>query len=220
MQKKTALPGSGAAKPRGRPRAFDRDVALATAMRIFWERGYEATSISDLTDALGIGTTSLYAAFGSKDALYTEALNHYCETNAALVWDRFSAAGTARESVSAFLTDSAAALTGEVADIPRGCMVTLAMVGSDGHDAMSQHMRRTRAQTLENLMTRLRRAVEEGEIPASTDLHSLARFVQTVQAGMSILARDGASAGELREVADLAMLGWDVRLGEGRTSGG
>ncbi len=189
-------------------------------MRIFWEKGYDATSISDLTGALGIGPPSLYAAFGSKDALYTEALNHYCEANAALVWARFSAARTAREAVSAFLTDSAAALTGEVADIPRGCMVTLATVGSEGHDAMGQLMQRTRAQTLENLMTRLRRAVEDGEIPSSTDLHSLARFVQTVQSGMSILARDGASAAELREVAGLAMLGWDARLGEGRITGG
>jgi AcrR family transcriptional regulator len=189
-------------------------------MRIFWEKGYEATSISDLTEALGIGATSLYAAFGSKDALYTETLKHYCETNAALVWSRFSTAGTAREAVSAFLEDSAGALTGAVADIPRGCMVTLASVGSEGHDMLGQLMRSTRAQTLDNLLVRLRRAVDEGEIPTSTDLHALARFVQTVQSGMSILARDGASTAELKDVASLAMLGWDARLNQAKVAEG
>lgn len=183
-------------------------------MRVFWEKGYEATSISDLTDALGIGATSLYAAFGSKDALYTEALSHYGETNAHLVWGGFSAARTAREAVSCFLQDSAAALTGAVVDIPRGCMVTLASVGSAEHDALGNLMRAARRETLEKLTKRFHRAVEEGDIPRSTDLHALARFAQTVQAGMSILARDGASTAELKEVAELAMLGWDARVGK------
>lgn len=214
MQKLPQCSESTAAKPRsrGRPRAFDREVALATAMRIFWEKGYEATSISDLTEALGIGATSLYAAFGSKDALYTEALRHYGETNADLVWGRFSAAPTAREAISAFLEDSAAALTGAVADIPRGCMVTLASVGSEGHDQLGELMRDSRAQTLRNLTARLRRAVDEGEIPVSTDLNALGRFAQTVQAGMSILARDGVSTAELKDVARLAMVEWDARV--------
>src|SRR5262245_8528467 len=110
---------------RGRPRAFDREAALAKATRLFWEKGFEATSIADLTDTMGIGAPSLYAAFGSKEALYAEALKHYSESNAALVWERFSTADTAREAVLSFLLDSAAALTGAVADIPRGCMVTL-----------------------------------------------------------------------------------------------
>jgi AcrR family transcriptional regulator len=213
MQKLISCPANGkVARARGRPRGFDRDAALAKATRLFWEKGYEATSINDLTEALGIGAPSLYAAFGSKDALYTEALNYYCESNAALVWGRFAAAATAREAVEHFLMDSAAALTGAVADIPRGCMVTLSSIASEGHDALGRLIQDTRALTLERLMTRLRQAVDEGEIAASTDLHSLARFVQTVQAGMSILARDGASTAELTEVAGLAMLGWDARL--------
>jgi len=77
-------------------------------------------------------------------------------------------------------------------------------------------VRNARAETLERLMTRLRRGVEEGDIPRSTDLHALARFVQTVQNGMSILARDGASTAELEEVAKLAMQGWDARLNQGK----
>lgn len=188
-------------------------------MRIFWEKGYEATSISDLTEALGIGATSLYAAFGSKDALYTEALNHYGEANADLVWGRFSAASSAREAISAFLEDSAGALTGAVADIPRGCMVTLASVGSEGHDQLGELMRDSRAQTFRNLTARLRRAVDDGEIPASANLNALGRFVQTVQAGMSILARDGVTTAELKEVARLAMVEWDARVSHAKGAG-
>lgn len=187
-------------------------------MRVFWEKGYEATSISDLTEALGIGATSLYAAFGSKDALYTEALNHYGETNAHLVWGGFDAAATAREAVACFLQDSARALTGAVVDIPRGCMVTLATVANDAHDKLGQLMRSARGQTLEKLTRRFRQAVSEGEIPPSTDLHALARFAQTVQAGMSILARDGTSTAELEEVAALAMLGWNARVDQAQTT--
>jgi len=213
MQKSNPGPDADAApQRRGRPRAFDRDAALAKATRLFWEKGYEATSISDLTEALGIGAPSLYAAFGSKEALYTEALDHYCESNAGLVWGRFFSAGTAREAVQSFLMDSAAVLTGSVVDIPRGCMVTLSSVGSEGHSELGALVQKNRALTLERLMTRLGQAVADGEISRTTDLQALARFVQTVQSGMSILARDGASAAELTKVAELAMLGWDARL--------
>ncbi len=196
---------------RGRPRAFDRAAALEQATCLFWTKGFEATSIADLTHAMGIGAPSLYAAFQSKEALYAEALRHYVETNEGYVWAGFHSATTARDAVRSFLMDSAAALTGCVADIPRGCMVTLSSVGSEGHVELGELVRSARAVTLERLLTRLDQAVAEGEIPASTDLHALARFVQTVQNGMSILARDGASRAELEAVADVAMAGWDVR---------
>ncbi|MBY3070129.1 TetR/AcrR family transcriptional regulator [Rhizobium laguerreae] len=201
------------ARSRGRPRAFDREAALAQATRLFWIKGFEATSIADLTEAMGIGSPSLYAAFGSKEALYAEALRHYRDNNEALVWAGFFSAGAAREAVMSLLMDSAAALTGCVADIPRGCMVTLSSVGSEGHADLGELVRTARAITLDRLKARLNQAISAGEIPASTDVHALARFVQTVQNGMSILARDGATRGELEEVAELAMLGWDTRTG-------
>ena len=200
------------ARQRGRPRAFDRDAALVKAVRLFWARGFEATSIADLTAELGIGSPSLYAAFGSKKALYAEALQRYARDNEDYVWAQFRAAETAREAVYAFLSDSAAALTGCVADIPRGCMVTLSQVGSEGHEALGEIVRAARGQTLERLLARLDAGAEAGEIPASVDRHALARFIQTTQAGMSILARDGASGAELQAVADIAMEGWDARL--------
>ncbi|MBS1182049.1 MAG: putative TetR family transcriptional regulator [Proteobacteria bacterium] len=194
---------------RGRPRAFDRETALAEATRLFWAKGYEATSISDLTEAMKIGSPSLYAAFGSKDALYAEALDYYRRNYDAFVWANFLTAPTAREAIGALLTDSAAALTGYVADIPCGCMVTLSAVGSEGHPELGDLVRTARASTFDRVKARLDRAVAEGEIPDSTDVHALARYIQTVQNGMSILARDGADCAELRSVADVAMLSWD-----------
>ncbi|MDQ0390559.1 TetR/AcrR family transcriptional regulator [Labrys monachus] len=208
-----------ATRERGRPRAFDRDAALEQATRLFWSKGFEATSIADLTHAMGIGAPSLYAAFRSKEALYAEALHHYAETNEGYVWAGFFSAATAREAVRSLLMDSAAALTGCVADLPRGCMVTLSAVGSEGHAELGDLVRSARAVTLERLSARLDRAAADGEIPASADRHALARFVQTLQNGMSILARDGASRAELEAVADVAMAGWDARTGgegEGR----
>jgi AcrR family transcriptional regulator len=209
-------PEKGAESPprgRGRPRAFDREAALARATRLFWQKGYEATSINDLTEAMGIGAPSLYAAFGSKDALYREALRHYGDNYDAQVWGGFRAAGTAREAVQAYLLDSAAALTGSLGDQPLGCMVTLSTAGCDGASDLGDTMRAARRGGYERLEARLARAVAEGELAASTDIHALARFAQTMQSGMSILARDGAGRDELEDAARIAMLGWDARVG-------
>lgn len=198
-------------RSRGRPRAFDREAALARATRLFWSKGYEATSIADLVEAMGIGAKSLYAAFGSKEALYVEALRYYRENYDALAWGRFLAADTAREAVEFLLLDSAASLTGSLADVPHGCMVVLSSVGSEGHLDLGELVKSARADGFDFLKARLSRAVEEGEIPPSVDIHALARFVQTVQNGMSILARDGAGRAELEAVAEVAMMGWDAR---------
>lgn len=200
------------AKARGRPRAFDRGAALDIATRLFWQKGYDATSISDLTEAMGIGSPSLYATFGSKEGLYTEALQNYRDKHESLVFERFLAAGTARESVAAFLDDTAVGLTSGLIEVPYGCMVALSSVASEGHEQLAERMRAARAATLDKLKARLARAVAAGEIAPEVDTHALARFVQGVQGGMSILARDGASRAELQDVARLAMLGWDARV--------
>jgi AcrR family transcriptional regulator len=207
-----AKTADAAPRGRGRPRAFDRDAALEQATRLFWAKGFEATSIADLTQAMGIGAPSLYAAFGSKEALYAAALDHYRDSNEHYVWAGFFAADTARAGVEALLMDSAAALTGCVADMPRGCMVALSSAGCEGYPELGELVRTARNGTLDRLKARLDQAIRAGEIPASTDIHALARFVQTVQNGMSILARDGADRTELEAVAQTAMAGWDARV--------
>jgi AcrR family transcriptional regulator len=178
-------------------------------MRMFWIKGYEATSISDLTEVMGIGTTSLYAAFGSKDELYAEALRHYAASYENLVWERFRDANTVREAVEAYLYDSAAAMTGSDCELPRGCLATLGTVGSDGHAELAALMRSTRELAFKVLSSRLEKAVEDGELPRKLDVSMVCRFLQTVQSGMAIRARDGAERAELQSVAEIAMAGWD-----------
>jgi len=203
---------------RGRPRAFDREAALAQATKLFWTKGFEATSIADLTEAMGIGSPSLYAAFGSKETLYVEALRHYGDNYDAFVWGNFRAAATARDAVMAYLLDSAAVLTGSRSDIPLGCMVTLSSFGCEAQSELSTLMRSARAVTLERLNDRMEKAIAAGELPAALDVRALARFVQTMQSGMSILARDGVSPPELEEAARIAMQGWDARIAQAESA--
>jgi AcrR family transcriptional regulator len=212
MQKKAPSPADHvdpSPRGRGRPRGFDRGAALAAAMRLFWTKGYEATSIADLTQAMGVGPTSLYAAFGSKDQLYAEAMTLYSETYEHLVLDGFRTAATARDAALAYLRDSAAAVTGADCDLPRGCLVTLGSIGSDGHDELRDLMRIARGGAFDLLKARFEEAVSSGELPPSVDVTELARFLQTVQGGMAIRARDGADRAELVAVAEIAMMGWD-----------
>lgn len=202
---------------RGRPRTFDREAALLAAMKLFWTRGYEGTSIADLTNTLGVGVKSLYAAFGSKDALYAEALSYYTTSYDHLTLGRFREASTAREAMLSYLVDTAAAITGSDSDLPHGCMVNLGTVGGDGHDALREVMRTARGSAYESLSRRLERAVADGELPTSLNVAKLARYLQTVQSGMAIRARDGASKAELQAVAEVAMAGWDGMVASAST---
>jgi AcrR family transcriptional regulator len=213
MQKSAPPEERGSAAPargRGRPRAFDREAALGEAMRLFWRKGFEATSITDLTAAMGIGTPSLYAAFGSKEALYAEALCHYQKKFGPLTWGRFDAAGSAKAAVEGLLMDSAAALTGGAKGEAKGCMITLSSIDRDEHAELCEMVRSSRVSVQERLVARFERAMEDGEIAKRTDVAALARYVQTVQNGMSILARDGATRAELEAVARVAMASWDA----------
>jgi AcrR family transcriptional regulator len=176
-------------------------------MRVFWRKGYSATSISDLTEAIGIGSTSLYAAFGSKDALYAEALQHYACRHAPKIWSGFASAKTARGAVEALLSDSAAVL-GKGADDPAGCMVALSAAGEEGNAELGAKVRAARDEGLGVLRERLMKAPPE-ELPAGITPDALARYVMAVQGGMSLQARDGAGKAELQAIADAAMALWD-----------
>jgi AcrR family transcriptional regulator len=200
-----------ARRGRGRPRAFDRDAALARAMVLFWRKGFEATSIADLTQAMGIGSPSLYAAFGSKEALYIEALRHYRATYDQRGLNSLRSDMPAREAIERYLMGAAAALAGDI-DHPAGCMVTLASVCADEHRDLHDLMRTERQVSFDLLKQRLCKAVEEGEIPASVDAHALARYVQTVIFGISVLARDGGSRHDLEAAARIALEGWDAHV--------
>ncbi|MCK8785633.1 TetR/AcrR family transcriptional regulator [Roseomonas sp. NAR14] len=199
---------------RGRPRGFDREAALAAATRLFWRQGYAATSIADLCAAMGIASPSLYAAFGSKEALYEEALRHYVAAYAPRIWSGFAAAPTAREAVEALLLDSARVLPSDRSGKePGGCMVTLAAVAGEGCERLGRIVLESRAEGLNLLRDRLARGQEAGEIAAGVDVEAAARLWLAVQQGLSVQARDGAGPAALEAVARAAMRGWDGLMG-------
>jgi AcrR family transcriptional regulator len=193
---------------RGRPRGFDRTKALERATELFWANGYDGTSISDLTVAMGINPPSLYAAFGSKEALFQEAVAFYGTTERALVWKPFSDALTAREAIESLLYASARAFSRR--GKPRGCLVILgALHANQANKTICRQLQDYRAQNIAVIEDRLRQAVKVGELPEGLDCRAMATFYITVQQGMSILARDGASRDALLAVAQGAMAAWD-----------
>jgi AcrR family transcriptional regulator len=191
----------------GRPRAFDRDAALEAAMLVFWRKGFSAASMNDLCDAMGIRSPSLYAAFGSKEALYLEAIDHYVSTVGPPVWGKLEEAPTARAGVENLLLAGAESLPRSVLT-PAGCMAVLGGVGDEWPAPIADVVKTVRQGMLSHLRSRLQAAVAEGELPPSTDVECLSRFYLGVFQGMAIQARDGAAAGELKGMAEAAMAAW------------
>jgi AcrR family transcriptional regulator len=179
----------------GRPRTFDRDDALEKALMIFWEHGYDRTSIAMLVNEIGIAAPSLYAAFGDKEQLFAEAARSYVSQTATVQQEALSRA-SGRDAVRALL--SAAADQYTKAHTPSGCLVMseprLASVRDEGR-AM--------------LLTRLRRASAEGDLRDEVDLDALAEYLDTLLSGMAARARDGASRDQLESSIILGMKAWE-----------
>jgi AcrR family transcriptional regulator len=191
----------------GRPRGFDRDAALEAAMLLFWRKGFAAASMNDLCDAMGVRSPSLYAAFGSKEALYLEAVEHYVQTIGPPIWDKLAEAATARAGIENLLIAWTESLPKSRAT-PAGCMALLAAVGDEWPAAIVRVVKKVRLEMLGTLRARLDNAVAKRELPASTDVDGLSRFYLSVFQGMAIQARDGATQAELRAVAAAAMAAW------------
>lgn len=201
-------PSSDAAAPptRGRPRSFDRDQALDAAMRVFWAKGFAGASMTDLTTAMGIASPSLYAAFGSKEGLYRETIQHYVDSNIGSFWGVMELP-TARESVEGLLRNAARAFS--TPGVPPGCMVLQTATEAGELSAeMSESLCEMRASNTETLARRLRRAVEEGDVAPGTDVRAVADFYATVHKGLSLSAKGGAGADELNSVVTSAMAAW------------
>ncbi|MES4888824.1 TetR/AcrR family transcriptional regulator [Streptomyces sp. NPDC096012] len=192
-------------RTRGRPRSFDRATALHKALMAFWEHGYEATSVSDLTRIMGIGAPSLYAAFGAKRTLFEEVVRVYADTHAVFGERALAEGPTARAAVARTLREAAAAYTDPAH--PYGCLIVHAAANSNSPE-VGEPLRDRRNATIAALEARIRADIAAGHLPPGTDAGALARHTGAMIQGMSQQARDGASRAELEALAEIAMAIW------------
>jgi len=191
---------------RGRPRSFDKDRALDAALLVFWEKGYEGASLSDLTEAMGINRPSLYAAFGDKEALFRNVLERYEQGPVAYMKAAMDEP-TARGVIERMLKGTIATLTRPQS--PRGCLyVQGALACGDESIAMRKELATRRSAGELALRKRLKRAKDEGELPTTADPADLARFYMAVMHGMSVQAAGGATRAALEGVAETALRAW------------
>lgn len=186
-----------ALKRRGRPPSFHRDAALHRAMLLFWQHGFEGTSVADLIAAMGITPPSLYAAFGDKKALFREAVARYLDAP-----DRLAGQASARDMAFDLLRTAAVRFTGE--DTPAGCLIATAAASCSPAAADVQA---ELASVRRDTEVWLRDRIEQDGI-ATTEAEALAAHVMAVVQGLSTLARDGAGRDKLLRVVDVAMRVW------------
>lgn len=193
---------------RGRPPAFDRTTALAAATRLFWEHGYEATSIGELTRAMGIKPGSLYAAFGDKKSLFKEVVHTYGRSPAgAFIGAALAEEPTAGSAFRRILREAAAVYPDP--SHPAGCLTISAATNVTVQDAeVAAFLRDLRNANLAAFETCLKTAQQQGELSAAASPRALAAYFAAVIQGMSQRARDGATTTELTETAELALAAW------------
>ncbi|WP_440064280.1 TetR/AcrR family transcriptional regulator [Pseudomonas syringae] len=195
----------------GRPRTFDRDVAITQALHLFWEHGYDATSLSQLKATIGGGITapSFYAAFGSKQALFNEVMEHYLDTYGRVTDSLFDTALPPRDAIELTLRRSAK-MQCEPGH-PTGCLVALGLMSacSDESKAISEPLARARDLNRAGIVACIQRAVAAGELPATVIPETLAAVFDSFLLGLSTLARDGVPHATLDAAVTQVMRLWD-----------
>lgn len=189
--------------PRGRPRSFDREKALEALMEVFWARGYEGAQLVELTSAAGIAPPSFYAAFGSKEAAFCEAVDHYVATVGAVPMELLESSSTVSEGLRNML---AASIDVALSRRPGGCLLVLGVVDClPDNEAARQYLMDKRRKTRELIAARIERGRTEGEISAGTDTRQMATFIHGVMQMISFQARDGATRQELNLLLEPAL---------------
>jgi AcrR family transcriptional regulator len=196
----------------GRPRNFDRDHAVEQALHLFWQHGYDATSLAQLKAGLGggISAPSFYAAFGSKEALFDECVQRYLATYAQVtecLWDETL---LPRKAVETALRQSARMQCED--GHPKGCMVALGVMSAPSPenarvaDALTQSRMRTRA----GVVACVERAVRNGQLPDTTDAAVMAAVFDSFLQGVSILARDNVPHAVIDQAITQLLMTWDI----------
>jgi AcrR family transcriptional regulator len=189
----------------GRPRGFERSVALEDALQAFWEQGFESTSIADLSRRLGIGPPSLYAAFGDKRTLYLEVLDQYFDRFVQFLDQTLAVPGSRRDAIAAMLLGIARFYS--TPGLPRGCMVNTTTMPT-GEPVLLARVTEMRASVQERLRRETRTAANTGELPQDIQPDALAAVIWTAVLGLSMRSRDGAARDELESTARLIMTIW------------
>jgi AcrR family transcriptional regulator len=194
-------------RARGRPRNFDRTVALQQAMKLFWERGYEGASFDDLTAAMGISPSSFYNSFGSKERLYQEAIEAYMAAAGKWFAGELNADTDTKTAFHRLLSAAAREFTRN--DLPAGCMISLACTQvPPSLTCLRETMAEYRGAAQSAMATRIQRGIDEGDVPKDTDVEALAAFYSALSRGMAVQARDGASRERLQEIVEVGMRAW------------
>ena len=187
---------------RGRPRTFDRDAALRSAMNVFWQHGFDGASMTQLVDAMQINSPSIYAAFGSKEDLFREAVELYVASDGGATMRALTGDGDVRDALRSMLAETIQTFTRH--DEPRGCLIVLGArhLGPVG-DPVRTFLRDQRERIRILLVERLLKAKQKGELGAEADEETLATCVMTFLNGISIETVDGASQPTLLAAAAL-----------------
>jgi len=194
---------------RGRPREFDLDKALAAALRVFWSKGYEGASLTDLTEAMGITRPSLYAAFGNKESLFRQALDLYQREKQAYVGKALEAP-TVKGVAERFLRGTLETCTSECE--PRGCLGVIASTacGADAECIRQEVVERTRkVQAL--IIARVEKGIADGDFDRPVDAEAITKYMMAVLQGLAVQAGAGATREELERVVDMTMTCWPGR---------
>lgn len=193
---------------RGQGRKFDVDSALDQAMFAFWEHGYEGTSVSMLTGAMGINPPSLYSAFGGKEGLFFAAVDRYLATRGDFMARAIAEEPQAAKLISRLLYDAAVHYTDD--SCPGGCLIISSAVGvTDANRGIADRLRDMRNANVALLSERISENIADGILPPSWEPVDIAELIGVIIQGMSQRARDGATRHQLERVADrtLASLG-------------
>lgn len=187
----------------GRPRCFFEETALEAAMRVFWEKGYEGTSLTDLTEAMGINRASLYATFGDKESLFRKALVRYGEGPAAYLKEALQEP-TARDVIEGLLKGAVNLLSNP--ENPRGCLSTQGALATGlGAEPVKNALIEWRKSAEKEIQKRLKRARTEGDLPEDVNTGDLTRYLSSVIYGLGIMAANGDTKADLTRVVDMTL---------------
>ncbi|SPL71532.1 TetR/AcrR family transcriptional regulator [Acinetobacter stercoris] len=198
-------------RKRGRPKCFDEKEALNKAMLLFWEYGYEATSMSDLLHTLNITAPSLYSSFGDKLQLFYRCLDYYLENEACAIVSIFQQAKTAKVAIELYLHENVQKLVQD--NKPKGCMLLVSTMNcSEQHHQLQQDLLEKRQNVKRLIYERLVQGVHDGDLKQDMKLDEMANFYSTISQGLSMQARDEVAIEDLQQVVNNAMKVWDLFL--------